>query len=468
MINVGKAVLRFLGVDRAVFFANAGQVTRLITTPISMALVLRYLTPEIQGYFYAFSGVVAMQVFLEMGFSQNILQFASHEFAKLRFAPDSTLEGDPEALSRLTSLARLAFCYYAVAALAVLLLIGVGGHIFFSISSPHGVSWQGAWWIIASVAAASLAINPAWALLEGCNQVAIIARFRFWASMVAFGTNAGFLIAGTGIYASALMALCNLLFALGYLCIFWLPFFRQFLQKPKLGNISWRNEIWPFQWRIAVSWMAGYFIFDIVNPIAFYFCGPVDAGRFGMSFQIIRIISGIAMTWITTKAPRIGMLVARQQWAELDALWWRSTIQAFAIFLVGLAAFFALLPFSAYFLPQLPTRLGPPAVALWLGAGMAAAIWVTAMAVQLRAHKREPYMWISVANALLSVAFILPLVKHWGIIGEAAGYTLGIWAILIPAIRIYKTKKREYRSAAKANSPEGSSPQYLSESVAST
>jgi hypothetical protein len=42
-----------------------------------MALVLRYLTPEIQGYFYAFAGVVAMQVFFGDGF------FAEHSPVRL-------------------------------------------------------------------------------------------------------------------------------------------------------------------------------------------------------------------------------------------------------------------------------------------------------------------------------------------------------------------------------------------------
>ena len=51
---------RWAGIDRAVFFSNAGQMLRLVTGPITMVLVLRHLTPEIQGYYYAFAGVVAM------------------------------------------------------------------------------------------------------------------------------------------------------------------------------------------------------------------------------------------------------------------------------------------------------------------------------------------------------------------------------------------------------------------------
>jgi O-antigen/teichoic acid export membrane protein len=567
---------RWAGVDRAVFFSNAAQMTRLVTGLITMPLILRYLTPEIQGYFYAFSGVVAMQVFLEMGFSQNILQFASHEFAKLRFSPAQMVEGDPVAKSRLLSLGRLAFGYYAVAALIVLFALGIGGHFYFTICSnrfspnsfkdtaafatrlqqqsdpaskliyeqlspktrqalkdyqieksnlktlqtllskdlnaviqggalydvlqgagvnlrretlqlqkqqPQGnalvrlnrllledaypleiirqdVAWQGAWWMIAVTAACALAINPAWSLLEGCNQVAVLAKFRFWASLASFAVNALALIAGAGIYASAIGAAGSLLVSVGYLTLRWKPFLSQFLERPRHGRVSWAQEIWPFQWRVAVSWMSGYFIFDIINPIALYFCGPVAAGRLGMSFQIVRMISNAAMTWVSTKAPRFGMLIAARAWSELDSLWRRSTLQAFIICLLGMISFLVAMrligqisfltaiPFIGQYLPKIPARLAPFAVNAWLGGAALVQLWIGSMAMELRAHKREPYMWLSVANAVLSVAFILPLVRYWGITGEAMGYALAIWAILVPAWQIYRTRRLEYRRIA--------------------
>jgi O-antigen/teichoic acid export membrane protein len=441
---------RWIGVDRAVFFSNAAQMTRLITGPITMGLILRYLTPEVQGYFYAFSGVVATQVFLEMGFSQNILQFASHEFSKLRFTAAQTVEGDLVAKSRLISLGRLAFGYYAVAALIVLFAIGIGGHVFFTISGHHGVAWKGAWWIIAVTAALSLAVNPAWALLEGCNKVAVIAQFRFWAALATFAVNALALIAGAGIYASAIGSVLALLFSVGYLGLRWRRFLLQFLDHPEHGRVSWRHEIWPFQWRIAVSWASGYFIFDIINPIAFYFCGPVAAGRLGMSNQLVRMISNVAMTWISTKAPRFGMLIAARAWQELDFLWRRSTLQSFIFYLLGMISFLAAIPFIGHFLPGVPARLAPFGVNAWLGGAMMVQILISAMAMELRAHKREPYVWLSVANAVLSVGFILPLVRYWGIYGEAMGYALAIWAVFIPALKIYRVKRMEYRRNADA------------------
>jgi len=450
---------RWAGVDRAVFFSNAAQVARLFTGPITMALVLRYLTPEIQGYFYSFAGVVAMQVFLEMGFSQNILQFASHEFAKLHFNEANTLEGDAVAKSRLISLGRLAFGYYAVAAAIFLVAVGIGGHVFFTVSAHRhvvasasaihpAVPWQGAWWIIAATAAATLAINPAWSLLQGCNQVATVAKFNFWATLGVFGANAVALMMGAGVYASAVGPLFNLLLSLAYLAVRWRPFFRQFLEQPQNGRVSWAKEIWPFQWRIAVSWTCGYFVFDILNPIAFYFCGAVEAGRFGMSLQIVFMIARVAQTWIGTKAPQFGILIARQAWEELDALWRRSTIQVFVFYVLGYVAFLLAIPAVGHFFPKIPLRLAPFPVNAWLGAGLITQVLVGSMAMELRAHKREPLMWMSVLNAVLSLVFILPLVLFWGIRGEAIGYALGLWIVFFPNYQIYRVKRLEFRNLA--------------------
>jgi hypothetical protein len=454
---------RWAGVDRAVFYSNATQMLRLVTGPITMLLVLRYLTPEVQGYFYAFAGVAATQVFLEMGFSQNILQFASHEFAKLRFTPQRTLEGDPVALSRLISLGRLAFGYYAVAAAIMLVAIGAGGHLYFTLAEHHHlkaigtvaqaaaapttpIAWQGAWWIIAITAALSLAINPAWSLLEGCNQITSVAQIRLASSLAGFVGNAVSLITGLGIYASAVGTACSVLIGIGFLLFQWRPFLGQFRQPARHGKISWRREIWPFQWRIAVSWMSGYFIFDIINPIAFAFCGAIETGRIGMSLQLINMIRNIALTWVTTKAPRFGMLVAGKAWKELDSLWQRSTVQSVAFYLLGSSAFVIIVSCSGTIFPALPNRLAPFSVNLWLCGAMLVQVLINAMAIVLRAHKQEPYMWLSVFNAAISIGLIIPLTWWLGIYGEAMGLTLASWLTFVPALKIYRTKRMEYRA----------------------
>ena len=213
----------------------------------------------------------------------------------------------------------------------------------------------------------------------------------------------------------------------------WRPFFCQFLERPRHGRVSWAQEIWPFQWRIAVSWMSGYFVFDIINPIAFYFCGPVAAGRLGMSFQVVRMITNVSLTWIYTKAPPFGMLIAARAWSELERSGGAAPC-SLRLLPSGVGAFLAAVPLAGHFVPRIPARLAPFPCQFLVGGAMPIQVLVGAMAMELRAHKREPFMWVSFANAVLSVAFILPLVRVWGITGEALGFALAIWAIFIPAV----------------------------------
>jgi O-antigen/teichoic acid export membrane protein len=149
------------------------------------------------------------------------------------------------------------------------------------------------------------------------------------------------------------------------------------------------------------------------------------------------------------------MLIAARSWAELDALWRRSTLQVFFIYLLAYLGFLAAIPLAGHFLPRLPARLAPFPVNAWLGGALVTQVLVGAMAMELRAHKREPFMWISFATAVLSVTFILPLVRVWGITGEAMGFALAIWAVLIPALRIYRVKRLEYRQEANLKAETG-------------
>lgn len=42
------------------------------------------------------------------------------------------------------------------------------------------------------------------------------------------------------------------------------------LLKTKVSEkVNYFNEIFPYQWRIALSWISGYFIFQLFNPVLF-------------------------------------------------------------------------------------------------------------------------------------------------------------------------------------------------------
>jgi hypothetical protein len=111
-----------LAIDRAIGVTSATQLIRFVTGPITMLLIIKYLSPADQGFFYTFAGVAGIQVFLEAGFAVSIAQFTAKEFAGLRFTKSGFLKGKSENLSRLRSIYQKAFRYYST--MAVVLTLG--------------------------------------------------------------------------------------------------------------------------------------------------------------------------------------------------------------------------------------------------------------------------------------------------------------------------------------------------------
>ena len=420
------------------------QIMRLATGPVTMILMLWYLTPEMQGYSYAFGSVLAVSIFLELGFSQNILQFASHEFSKLNLTPERRLQGDEVAMSRLTSLARLSFKYYAIAALLFFIGTSVGGAWFFRTSQNVGVAWQLPWLLACIASSGSLVMNPCWALLEGCNQIAEIERFRCWASSITFGLTVVTYISGFGLFVGPAVALMGLGISCLYLFWHWRGFFKNFLCKPRHGVISWRHEIWPFQWRIGVSWMSGYLLFSIVIPIIFRQVGPVAAGKYGFTMALVNAVAGASGSWSRTKLPKYGMLVAREDWVSLRTLWRRATAHSLLFAALGSVAMITIVTVMGPFFPQLEHRYAGALIATLLSACMVLQNFVNSCAYILRAFKKEPYMWLSVTGAILNAVLIWFSTRQWGITGSAVGFMLCNLIILYPAYWIFRTKQLQF------------------------
>ena len=56
-------------------------------------------------------------------------------------------------------------------------------------------------------------------------------------------------------------------------------------EHPPYSLERWMAEIWPFQWKIGVSWLSGFLIFRVFAPIILLEKGPVAAGQFGLAIR---------------------------------------------------------------------------------------------------------------------------------------------------------------------------------------
>jgi hypothetical protein len=434
---------RVLGVDRAVGFTVLARAWASSAGLVTVALIARFLSPAQQGYYYTFGSLVALQIVFELGFSFVILQLASHERSCLHISGDYEITGDPIAHARLASVLQKAVRWYSAGAVLVAVTLVPSGFYFFA-THQHGdtVSWHLAWYLDAVMAALNFQLDPLLSFLEGCGYVAAVARLRFMQSVAGSLLAWGALATGHGLFAPSMM-----LFGMASCSLLWLYRKRRLLLgllRHDTGNnrIRWGEEVWPFQWRIAVSWASGYFLFSLFNPVLFAYRGAIEAGQMGMSLSLVNAIQAIAVSWVSTKSAPFGALIAGKKYHELDRIFSTALRQSFAVAIAGaLIAWLGCVYINLQHL-RFAQRLLPPTSLGILMICMVVNIIIFAQAYYLRAHKQEVFFLNSLIGALAVALSTFVVGRHYG----AAGIVLSCCIVNFGGLIWATYKFRKYRT----------------------
>jgi hypothetical protein len=211
------------------------------------------------------------------------------------------------------------------------------------------------------------------------------------------------------------------------------------------AEIHWNREVWPFQWRIGISWMCSYFTVQIFIPIIFALRGAVEAGQMGMSISITSYMSVLALAWISTKTTPFGSMIARREFEELNRLFVRTLSQsltAFALIALTACGAVALLPVVS---PRFAARMVSPWLFAVLVLAAGASCAVQSLAVLLRSFKREPFLVQSLVVAALTLSLGTPAAARWGNAGAALSYLVATAVVGLPfAGAIYLRARRRY------------------------
>jgi hypothetical protein len=167
-----RSLLDRLAIDRAIVFGVSAKLWQATASLVTVAVIAVYLTPQTQGYYYTFLNLMALQVFAELGLGNVVVNFASHEWAKLSLGEDKRIMGPHEALERLVSLGRFAVRWYFTAGILVFVGVGAAGRLFFASSHDPTVHWELPWALFCLLIAIRLWGIPFITLLEGCNRSA--------------------------------------------------------------------------------------------------------------------------------------------------------------------------------------------------------------------------------------------------------------------------------------------------------
>ena len=387
--------------DASLRYALGTRLWQALSSCFTLWLILHNTQPVEQGVFYTFTSLANLQMFFELGLSFVILQTTSHYFKDLKWGPHGAVLGLQKAQDILWAFAQKAVrIYAALAGSFILVMLPLGLWFFHDTSAMAIKSIPISWGLLIFGMAIHLLCSPLVAILEGSGKVTEIYRLRLrqliLANIVAWSvsyvTNVLFIIVVNSWITTATT-------------VFWLvKTHRKFLLLVmsavfKSLPFSWLHEIWPMQWRIALSWVSGYFLTQLFTPLLYHYQGAVVSGQMGICLLLANMLGLFSITWVTIRSPKMGALAAHADHKNLDKIFFIAFWQSVVIFMLGaitmlsLAAFFHGQALLARFLPW-------PEMALLLLAFFFVHI-IGVLSLYLRAHRIELFAPLSVIGAAL-------------------------------------------------------------------
>ena len=443
-----------MGVDKAIFFTLLSRGLQISTALFTVFFIAKNLSPEEQGFYYTFGSIVALQVFFELGLTSIITQFVAHEASHLKLNSEFKMEGEALYRSRLSSLLKFCTKWYLIIAFLVFVALGTLGSIFFTkYSVEHkDIEWFLPWILLAIGTAFNLLLSPITAFLEGLGKVKEVAQLRFVQQIIHPIVVWGGLSIGGKLFVSGADAFIRV-FVVAIILIK-SPFFKILKNiwiDSGIEKVLYMKEIFPYQWRIALSWVSGYFIFQLFNPVLFATEGAKIAGQMGMTLTALNGIQSLTQSWINTKVPKMSGLIAQKDYKNLDSLFAKTMKQMLLIGTLAILCFVAVIyliqsqgitflgmDIGNRFLPIIPLSL------------MAWSSWtmvpISPWATYLRCHKKEPLLLNSVVMGILCCLSTVTLGYKYGLYGITIGFAALRIISLSWIYHTYKTKKREWHN----------------------
>lgn len=376
---------------------------------ITLAFVAHFLSPVEQGYFYTLASIAALYMALDMGLSAVLVQFSAREFIGLSWGADGEIKGAEP--SRFLDLVRLSLRWYGTASVIFLLIYPAGGAFLENKPGNLGYDWHGPWALLVCATAAGFMFLPMLALTEGSGGLVEVYAIRLVQGL--FGAVATWVVLamGGGLYAVAMMPAVSAVVAGIWILIRRRRMIVQTFQG-NIGNFHWGVEVWPLQWRIGASWLAGYALVLMHAPLLFRTKGPTMAGQMGVTMTVASMLGILSLSWMTARIPAMTRDISTKNWGHLHHVYWRAFRFSCLSFVAGATIFVIVrwalewTPYGTRFLPLAETTGLLLAMGFYHVSGL--------FAVYLRAHFQEPFLWPSLIGALLTASAAIWAAPQWG------------------------------------------------------
>jgi hypothetical protein len=396
----------------------------------------RRLAPGELGFFFSFLSFGALIQLGDFGLSYAVLQTAG------------SLAGTGR-LDEIPSLARRARVWNLTVSLLMTIVVAAIATATFSAKTLRPTSatitYVGPFAAYLAAVFVNQLTMPALALREGCGKITQVWTLRLVQEWVASIGCLIALAAGGGLWSLAVLA-----GARATVAAVWVQVGDRIPRATgdRFPQARWWSDVWPFQWKIALSSLSGYFIFRAFAPIVLLEQGAVAAGRFGLAISLMNLLIAVSSAWPLSQAARYAAMNAAGRFDELRHDFPRmvaaSTLLACFAAAAGVAAITQAARLGVAVAMKLPD---PTTTALVIAAAVFHHV-VSCFAVFLRAEGREPLLIASVAGSIVTVLAIWAA-AHLGTLREIAIVNLACAFTGIPVVLLlFRPRWRRMKLAA--------------------
>lgn len=440
--------------DKAIAYSSGARIVQGITGVLSVFFITTFLTGVEQGFYYTFGSILALQVFFELGLTGIMTQYVAHEVSHLSLNSALQYEGEERFVSRLASLVHFCFKWYVVISFIVFLFLLISGYYFFNRygNEASDIDWIIPWLLVCIGTAIKLFQSPFNSILLGIGKVKEMSQVGFYQQIIMPLSLWLGLIVGVKLYVVGISYILSVIVWQVYV---YRKGFQQLLmnlwKEEITEKVSYLREIFPYQWRIALSWVSGYFIFQLFNPVLFAIEGAVVAGQMGMTLHALNAIQAFSMSWLNTKVPYYSQLIALKDYIKLDNVFNKTLNQMTSICLLLLVLYIIFI----LVLNISQIKIGGTVLAdRFLGYGPTILMlipvylqqYINSWATYLRCHKKEPFLVNSVCCGIVSCFSIFVFGRLFGLYGVTVSYFIISIAFFPWGYYLFRTYKKKWHN----------------------
>jgi hypothetical protein len=436
-LSMLRRIQQTLLIDRPLFYALAARVWQAISGPITISLILTFLSPSETGVYYSLGAIVGIQVFFDLGLSNVLISQAGYAISSSsKSAGTSEPAWQTTALdpgnARLSELIRVSERWF----LGASILFGITS-LALGLASLRNVDiafdWKPVLVVLVLLNAISFALTASQAILEGSGKREVIYRFRFYQAVT--GSLSVWLALSLGFKLWSLVAAASIQTSWAAYLRFrheadFFARFRKATSQPT--DFSWMRDIVPVQWRQALMSIAFFLATQFLILIVLRYDSEVEAGRLGITLSIVTAIQMFALAWIHTNFSTAAIQHGSGNREQVGTHWRRLALVSVSMLAFALASFILVLAL----LPMLNRGFESRFIAPWqlaiFSIGCLANHLISTQALYVLSQCARPLTFASSIGFLSTAVAVWIGGSHFGITGLVAAYSIAMTCICLP------------------------------------